>query len=337
MKTIVIGGNRNIRVKDITEPIPTKDEALITVKACGICGSEMPNYYSSEVKETSPGHESAGVVEVPGNSGYLKKGDRVVLCAVSGCGECEYCKQGHENYCSDIWTKGRWFRPPGHSEKIAYVERNCLKIPDSMDFDTAIAVGGCGIGVAWHGIKRFDIHKGEPVAVFGVGPIGLSAVMILKHIGALPIAVDISEYRLDLAMKLGAVEKIKSESVKKNENLVSILKKKKISRSILCTGNHTAANNALLSLVPLGKMLVLGGLSSWPFNSFSLIGVGDKSILGSWHYHRIEWPEIIKLVESGLPVKKMITHIFPFSKAEEAYKLFAEGNTGKVILKPEKE
>lgn len=335
MKKIVIAGKETVRPKETDEPVPKDDEALIEVKACGVCGSEMGTYHADKKEEKDTGHEAAGVIVRPGKSGLLKKGDRVVLCVVSGCGECEYCRSGHENYCPDIWSKGRSFRPAGHAEKVVLVERNCLKIPDNMDFETAIATGGCGIGVAWHGIKRLDVQKGDPVLVFGVGPIGLAAVMILRHIGAQPIALDISEYRLNLAMKLGAVEKIKTGATESKENLFADLKKRKIPRSVLCTGNHEAACNALRSLAPLGKLLVLGGVSGWPFNSFSLIGVGDKTIIGSWHYHRAEWPELIGLVKDGLPAKEMVTHVFPFSRAQEAYTLFAGGATGKVILKPD--
>lgn len=333
MKLVTMVGKETVRLKDVPEPVSEADEALIVVKACGVCGSEMPPYHAETEKEISPGHETAGVVEKPGNSGRLKEGDRVVLCVVSGCGKCDYCREGHENYCPEIWTKGRPVRPAGHCEKVALVERNCFKIPDSMDFETAIAVGGCGIGVAWHGIKRLEVQKGEPVAVFGVGPIGLSTVMILKHLGALPIAIDVSDYRLELAVKLGAVEKIKGTAIAGEETLLNLLKKKRIPRSVLCTGNHQAAKEAVMSLLPLGRMLILAGVSDWPL----ITGPGDKTIIGSWHYHRAEWPEIMGMIEAGLPAEKMVTHVFPFSRANEAYAAFAGGNTGKVILKPDTE
>ncbi|MBU4200769.1 MAG: zinc-binding dehydrogenase [Verrucomicrobia bacterium] len=332
MKKIVITGQETIQLRETEAIIPKDDEALIEVRACGICGSEMGPYHAEPNGEKDTGHEAAGIVAVPGKSGLLKQGDRVVLCAVSGCGECEYCRTGHENYCPDIWSKGRPFRPFAHAEKLALVERNCLKIPDNMDFETAVTVGGCGIGVAWHGIKRLDVHKDEPVLVFGVGPIGLAAIVILRKLGAQPIAIDVSEYRLNLAAKLGAAEMIKSQPGDDSGMFVAELKKKKNARAILCTGNHQAASQALLSLAPLGRLLVLGGLSQYLFDSFSLIGVGDKMLVGSWHYHRSEWPEILELA-AGLPVKDMITHVLPLSKSPEAYRMFANGETGKVILR----
>jgi threonine dehydrogenase-like Zn-dependent dehydrogenase len=73
----------------------------------------------------------------------------------------------------------------------------------------------------------------------------------------------------------------------------------------------------------------------WPLDSYQMIGVGDKSILGSWHYHRAEWPELLAVVKAGLPAHELVTHSFPFAKADEAYRAFSEGETGKVVLHPE--
>ena len=69
-------------------------------------------------------------------------------------------------------------------------------------------------------------------------------------------------------------------------------------------------------------------------NSFGMIGVGDKTIMGSWHYHRSEWDEMLAMLAAGLDAQKLVTHTFPFARAEEAYQLFAAGQTGKVILTP---
>ncbi|MDD2711136.1 MAG: alcohol dehydrogenase catalytic domain-containing protein [Verrucomicrobiae bacterium] len=328
MKTLVIAAPAKVKLSEMPEPVPLADEALIAVKACGICGSEMDGYREGKAG-TCTGHEVAGVVEKPGNSGRLKKGDRVVLNVVGGCGSCEPCASGHENHCQDIWTKGRSVRPQGHAEKVVYVERNCLKIPDDLSFESAIMVGGCGIGVAWHGLKRLGIQPDEWIPVFGVGPIGLAAVSIVKQLGAKPIALDLSEFRLNLAVQCGAVEKINS---RQTEAVEKALKAFKIRRGILCTGHHGAANTALRCLTPLGTLLILGGLNAWPMNSWQMIGVGDKTIMGSWHYHRAEWDEILALNQKKLPLDTMITHRYPFNAANEAYAMFAGGNSGKVVL-----
>jgi threonine dehydrogenase-like Zn-dependent dehydrogenase len=330
MRTVLDFGKGRFKVKEIEEVRSLEDEVLIEVKACGLCGSEKGKL--EEIPEgTHIGHEIAGIIENAGNSKILKKGDRIVLNVVSGCGVCKYCKNGMESYCIAL-SKGKSFHPHGFSEKIAYIDRNCLKIPDSMSFETAIAVGGCGIGVAYHGIKRLDVIENQSICVLGVGPIGLAAVMILKYLKAKPIALDISDYRLNLAKELGA-EKVFNLS-KEKDVFVKFSQENKIERSVLCTVNHDAVNLGLSCLVPQGKMLILAGVSNFAFESWSLIGRGDKSIIGSWHYHRSEWQEILDMITNGLPAHELITHTFSFNEVEKAFKEFLKGDTGKVVLKP---
>ena len=82
-------------------------------------------------------------------------------------------------------------------------------------------------------------------------------------------------------------------------------------------------------------MLVLAGLNRWPLDSYQMIGIGDKSIIGSWHYHRAEWPELLAAVAAGLPAHELVTHSYTFAEADEAYRAFAGGQTGKVVLHPD--
>ncbi len=334
MKAILAAGQGKVRAGDVPEPVRAADEALIRVKACGVCGSEMGHYHSGE-GEIITGHEAAGVVEVADDAGHLHVGDRVVLLAIQGCGECEACRGGHENYCADLWTKGRAWKPAGHAEKIVAHWTRCLPVPDSMSFDTAIAVGGCGIGVAWHGVKRLQVRRGEVVPVFGAGPIGLSAVMVLKHFGAEPVALDVSSYRLDLAQRFGATRTLLNDAPERAEAFVREMRLAGLDKLVQCTGNHKAAAQALQCLAPQGRMLLLAGLSGFSLESWQMLGIGDRMIMGSWHYHRAEWPEVLAAVEAGMPAEKLVTHTFPFSQVEEAYRAFASGETGKVVLHPE--
>ena len=333
MRAVFAAGQGRVSIKDIPAPTRASDEALIRVEACGVCGSELPHYCSGE-GEMITGHEAAGVVEVPDDAGLLKAGDRVVLFVIPGCGECEACREGHENYCPHLDTKGRPWKPFGHAEKIAVYAPRCLPIPERMSIATALAVGGCGVGVAWHGIKRLAPQAGEVVPVIGVGPIGLSAVMVLKHLGAEPMAMDVSPYRLKMATSFGATRVIRGDSPEEAKAFAAELRAAGVSKVVLGTGNHDAAALALTCLAPLGRMLVLAGLERWPLESWRMIGIGDRSILGSWHYHRAEWPELLAAVAAGLPADRLVTHTFPFAQADAAYRAFVGGETGKVILTP---
>jgi len=334
MRALFSAGQHRVRAREIPEPTKGADEALVRVAACGVCGSEMPHYHSGS-EEAITGHEAAGIVEEPDAEGRLQAGDRVVLLAIPGCGECPSCQQGHENYCPDIATRGRPWKPFGHAEKIAVFWRYCLPVPDDMTLETAIAVGGCGIGVAWHGLKRLQIGPGDLVPVMGAGPIGLATVMVLKHLGAAPAAIDIARYRLAKAETFGAVRTLVNDNPEGAEAFAAEMRSAGVGKVVLCTSDHRAAALALRCLAPGGSVLVLAGLHQWALNSYPMIGVGDKSILGSWHYHRAEWPELLEAVAAGLPAQELVTHTFAFADAEEAYRAFAGGRTAKVVLHPE--
>jgi L-iditol 2-dehydrogenase len=332
MKAILAAGHGRVRAGEMPAPVRQADEALIRVAACGVCGSEMPHYHSG-TEELITGHEAAGIVEVAADAGHLRVGDRVVLLAIPGCGACPTCEQGRENYCPDLATQGRRWKPFGHAEQIAAFWQQCLPIPKEMSFETAIAVGGCGIGVAWHGIRRMPLRPGEVVPVLGVGPIGLAAVMVLKHLGTVPVALDISRYRLAKAQRVGAARALLNDD--RADGFAPEMRAAGVDKVVLCTSNHQAAALGLCCLGPQGRMLVLAGLHQWPLNSYEMIGVGDKLIMGSWHYHRAEWSELLEAVATGLPAPELVTHTFPFSRAEEAYRAFAAGETGKVVLHPD--
>ncbi len=321
-----------MRIGEVPEPTKEADEAIVRVHACGLCGSEMPHYHGGS-GETITGHEAAGIVEEPDAAGRLRAGDRVVLLAIPGCGECPACQQGHENYCPDLADKGRRWKPFGHAERIAAFRRYCLPIPEEMSFETAIAVGGCGVGVAWHGIKRLEVRPGELVPVMGVGPIGLAAVMVLTHFGARPVAIDVAPYRLQKAQTFGAVRTLVNDEQERAEAFAAEMRAAGVEKVVLGTSNHEAAALGLRCLAPLGRMLVLAGLHRFALSSYEMIGIGDKSLVGSWHYHRAEWPELLA-VAAGLPAQELVTHTFPFAEVEAAYRAFAGGETGKVVLRP---
>lgn len=328
MKAVLFKGEREVEIGDIPEPEPQKGDALIKVKAAGICGSEMGGYRGPKREKPTPtGHEAAGIVEDPCDAPNLKEGDRVVVLAVGGCGECEHCKNGHMAYCEDVRTMS-----PSHCEYVSFMARCCLPIPDDMSFPTAVAVGGCGLGVGYHGVMRLSVEPGELVAVMGVGPIGLSATMVLRHIGAKVAVIDTSSYRLNLAEKFGAEFLINAKNCDVAAALREANDEQPPRKAVLATGNVDAAFHILDALGPGGRLVTLGGVSNWGLSTYQNLSIRDRAILGSWHYHHQDFPKMMHMVQDGVPVDNLVTHVFPFAEAAEAYRTFDSGESGKVVL-----
>ncbi|MEW6356418.1 MAG: zinc-binding dehydrogenase [Planctomycetota bacterium] len=332
MKAVLLKGECEVEIGDIPEPEPREGDAIIQVKAVGLCGSEMGSYRGPKKgKPTPTGHEAAGIVEDPRGAPNLKKGQRVIILAVGGCGECEYCKNGHMAYCEDVRTMS-----PSHCEKVAFMARCCLPIPESMSFPLAVVVGGCGLGVGYHGVMRLNVKPEEFVVVMGVGPIGLSATLVLNHIGAKVAAVDVVPYRLDLAAKVGADFLINASNLDVTAAIIEANDGERPTKAVLATNNQKAAFAALDALGPGGRLVTLGGVQQWPLNVFQNLSIRDRALLGSWHYHHEDFSKMMHIVESGAPVNKLVTHLFPFDEAAEAYQTFDGSESGKVVLSLEK-
>jgi threonine dehydrogenase-like Zn-dependent dehydrogenase len=209
---------------------------------------------------------------------------------------------------------------------------NCLPLPDDLDDDTAIAVFGCGIGVAYHGSRRLGVQAGETILVVGAGPIGLSAVLVLNRLGARAVVADVNPYRRELARALGAAACLAADDPQFSDALRAANDGRLADRAFLASGNPAACALALASIEPEGSVATVGGVGEFPLNTFGHLSVRDRALIGSWHYHRSEFDPLVEMTRNGLPAAKIITHRFPLEEAPEAYRLFAAGEAGKTLL-----
>lgn len=192
--------------------MPTADDygVVIKVEATGLCRSDWHGWqgHDSDIQTLPhiPGHEFAGIVtEVGRVVKTVKVGDRVTVPFVCGCGSCALCRSGNAQVCAKQWQPG--FNGPGsYAEYVAIpnADFNVVHIPDNVSFNTAASLG-CRFATSYRGIVDVaKVQRGETVAVFGCGGVGLAAIMIAKSRGAQVIAVDVSNDALQLAVAIGA-------------------------------------------------------------------------------------------------------------------------------------
>jgi threonine dehydrogenase-like Zn-dependent dehydrogenase len=205
MKAACFSQEKNrLVVAEIERPIPQGDQALIRVAAVGICGSDLTLFSSGTLRDGYVmGHEVAGVIEEVGRDvASFSSGDRVVV-RPAGCGLCFMCDAGRPHLCSAKLAVGTGSQMGGYAEYIRVPERMLMKVPDDVSlFDAALVDT---IAVACHGISRAGVRAGEDAVIFGAGPIGLSALMVLKQMGAAKLgAVEVNEHRRTVAAEFGA-------------------------------------------------------------------------------------------------------------------------------------
>jgi len=212
-------------------------------------------------------------------------------------------------------------------------DRVCIKLPDELSYEAGAAIG-CGTGTAYSAIKLIQVSGFDTIAVFGQGPVGLSATMVGAGVGARVIAIDIVPYRLELAKKLGATEIINAKEADPVEALKELTQGEGVDAAIECSGKPPVRMQALNSAKLFGRICFVGGGGGLAIDDMAVQVIRRQlRIFGSQTFPVGMLEEIGKwIVEKNLPIDDLITHRFPIDQAKEAYNTFIEGQTGKVVF-----
>ncbi len=211
MKVAVLSGVEKLTIEE--RPIPSigPGEALVKVEACGICGTDVHAYLRGSLYPfgTVMGHEPAGtLIEVGSEVEGFQPGDRVALYGLAACGTCPACRRGLDYYCTNktdhsLGSSDQFDGAYAEYVRIPYADRMLVKIPDQLTFEGAALADP--LATSLHAIRCSRFKPGDTVAVLGAGPIGLSAVQLLKTGGAsLVICTEVSPQRSTIAKELGA-------------------------------------------------------------------------------------------------------------------------------------
>lgn len=342
MKAVIFHGIGDLRLEEIAKPkIEHPADAIIKVTTMAICASDL--HIKHEIGTelgTIMGHEYCGVVMATGNQvSSLKKGDRVAGRPTFSCGYCYYCRHHQQALCANGGIFGgapgaRKLGTQAEYARIPFADNTLMKIPAALQDEDVIFTGDI-LSTGFSGLLRTGVTFGDTVAVFGAGSVGLCAVACAPLFGAgLVIAVDLLDYRLDVARNFGAVtiNASREDPVRKIRELTDGIG---VDAGIEAAGSEATLNACFQSVRCGGKVSILGTvpdeymfkLSERFFDIFNLhIGVGDQNY----------GEDLMKLILNGkLNLKPLITHRFPFSDVIQAYEVFEkkQGNCIKVILK----
>ncbi|MBW1732779.1 MAG: zinc-binding dehydrogenase [Deltaproteobacteria bacterium] len=200
---------RPLKIDEIDIPSPGPGEALVEMKACGICATDVHTALDGTVPTSytpiTLGHEPSGVIKELGDGvrGW-KQGDRVAIYPQITCGTCPQCREGRDGICTNTRVLGM-HRDGAFADYIVIPIKNLVRIPDNVSFMEAAIMTDAG-ATPFHAVtKRGRVKPGETVAIFGCGGLGMNAVQFCRLAGAAKIiAVDTSDYALERAGKVGA-------------------------------------------------------------------------------------------------------------------------------------
>jgi alcohol dehydrogenase, propanol-preferring len=251
-----------LAIDDVERPRPGRGEVLIQIEACGVCHSDL-HIVDGDWKQFGgitkiplvPGHEVAGrVAEVGEGVRDLNPGDRVgVPWIFWTCGECDFCRDGHENLCSRQKITGLT-EDGGYAEYIKAPATHATKIPGAIPAAQAAPLFCAGVTV-YRALKQAQIVSGQRLAVFGVGGLGHLAIQIGTHMGAEVTAVDLTDEKLALAASFGAARTVNAASA----NVVKELRRAGgMHVALVASGSKSAYDTAFPSVRATGCLLVVG-------------------------------------------------------------------------------
>jgi D-arabinose 1-dehydrogenase-like Zn-dependent alcohol dehydrogenase len=251
------------RVQNVPDPTPSPEGVVIKVEATGLCRSDWHGWMghdSDVVLPHVPGHELAGTVLATGKQvTRWKKGDRVTVPFVGGCGHCHECNSGNHQICEQQFQPG--FTAWGSfAEYVAvdYADTNLVALPEELDFATAASLG-CRFVTSFRAIvDQGRVKPGEWVAVHGCGGVGLSAIMIASAMGANVIAVDLTDEKLAFARQMGAVATVNARDAADVVGAVREITKGGAHVSVDALGHPATCFNSIANLRRRGRHVQVG-------------------------------------------------------------------------------
>jgi len=342
MRVAMYYANADVRLQEMPKPAIGESEILVRVEASGICGSDVMEWYRIHKVPLVLGHEIAGtVVEAGKRVRSYKAGDRVVVAHHVPCGECHWCRDGHETACDTLRKTN--FDPGGFSEFIRVpkinVEKGVFLIPRSVSFEEATFVEP--LACILRGQRLANLRKGKSVLVVGSGISGLLHIKLAKSNGAKRVfATDISDYRVDAALKAGADHAIRAGSYTP-EKLRELNDGALADLVIICAGAQSAFEQGLRSVERGGTVLIFtaaGKDATLPVPTNEIFWRNEITIVSSYAGSPQDHIEALEKIRSRkVSVYDMITHRLPLAETSAGFKLVADaGDSIKVIIEPQK-
>jgi len=336
MRGVVFLGDSKVTLKDFPDPKPGPNEVVVKVKAATICGSDLHLFRRPKVSsDMIQGHEAAGIVESMGSAvENVEVGDRVSVCHHIGIDDCDMCRSGDWFYCKNRYTWGLSVRHGSFSPLLLTHANGCFKMPEEISFVDGSIIS-CGGGTAYHCLVKLGVGADDIVAVFGLGPVGLSVLMFAKAMGAKVIGVEPIEERQQLSEKLGADTVLDPTKVSIVQNLKALTNGKGPMVAIDCSGNSEARSYALNCVRPFGRVAFIGmGAREMKIDG-GIFSATDITLTGNHVFNVKYYDRIVNLmINRGLHLDAMTTHNYSLDEVEEAFKVFDSGKSGKVTFIP---
>lgn len=335
--------NRDVRLEEMPLPEIGPGELLVRVKASGICGSDVMEWYRVHKAPLILGHEIGGEIAAVGKGlePYYKEGDRISAAHHVPCNTCHYCRSGHSTVCETLRRTN--FDPGGFAEYVRLpsinAERGVYRLPDEVSFEEATFIEPLACVIRGQRLAR--IQPGQCVLVIGSGIAGLLHIQLARARKAERIvATDIEDYRLEAARQFGA-----DATIHAKEDVPVLLRRFNEGRLadtvIICTGSPTAIAQGLQSVDHGGTVLFFAPTEpgvTLPLSINDLFWRNEITLTSSYAGDPSDNRAALELIRTrSVRVREMITHRLGLAETGLGFKLVAEAKESiKVIINPQR-
>lgn len=340
MKAAVFyGGAQPLKLEEVPTPEPGPGEVLVKVAACGLCHTDL-HYLDHGVPTFKKpplilGHEVSGLVAGLGQgvNGW-HEGDRVLLPAVYGCGECDQCRMGRENICARMVMFGNNV-DGGYAEYMLAPANKVVAMPDEIPLIEGAIIADATTTPFHAVVNRAQVKPGDRVAVFGCGGIGLNVVQIAVAEGAQVIAVDILDEKLEWARKLGAQVTLNPKQVDRVEKEILKLTGGGVDAAFEAIGHPTTQAQAFASVRTGGRCLLVG-YSAKPMTLNSGRAMyREIDVIGSLGCRTVDYPRVLEMARQGkIKVKELVTARYPLEEINEGLDALRAGQGIRSVVVP---
>ncbi|MEM2971365.1 MAG: zinc-dependent dehydrogenase [Candidatus Bathyarchaeia archaeon] len=337
MKVAVYYSQKDIRITDVPIPEISRDEVLVEMRACGLCGSDLMDWYLKSRAPLVLGHEPSGIIAEKGEAveGF-DVGERVFVHHHVACLKCRYCLHGDYTLCEQFHKTN--IIPGGFAEYFKVpapnLQLDTLKIPEGISFEEATLIEP--VGCCIKAIKKCNIREGDAVAVIGAGATGIIHVALSKIFGAeKTIVSDLIDFRLQMAEKFGADVAANSQKT----DLKAVVKAETSGRgvdvAIITAPSLEAYKTGLEICRKGGKLCVFAPIEPEKHLEISpkQLFFNEIQIIPSYSTSHLETREALELIRLGkLNVKDLITHRFRLEDTAKAFKTALENKESLKIV-----
>lgn len=337
MRGVVFLGERELMLDNFPDPVPGPGEVVVEIKASGMCGSDLHSYRRQKDDATRliAGHEPAGVVAALGEgvtAAMARVGQRIMVHHYSGCGTCTHCRSGWPQLCRNQSPQIYGINAHGaHAPYLKVPANTLVSLDESLSFRVGAAIS-CGTGTAWGAMQRMKVSGRDTLAVFGQGPVGLSATLLASSMGARVLAIDIEPMRLMKAREFGADTIINPTERDVTEAIREASGGRGANKVLETSGSASGADSALGCVDTWGTVCFVGLGAEVRFDVRKMLP-SQITIMTSWSMSIAGQMDCANYIaERGLNFDRLFSDEWRLEDAARAYQQFDLQNSGKGVF-----